>query len=174
MDDDRSFVEFTRANYGSLFRTAAMLTGDSATAEDLVQETLTRLYPIWRRVEATENPVAYVRRSVTNGFLTSRRRASATELITQSVPDRATSRDASADVVNRGFAMQLLSRLSERQRAAVVMRFLHDMNDEEIAASIGCRRVTARSLVSRGLAAMRQESDRMDGVQQGLARGSAS
>ena len=179
MDEDRSFVEFTRVNYTSLFRTAVLLTGGLAAGEDLVQETLTRLYPSWWRVDAADFPLAYVRRSLTNGFLTSRRRRSATELVMASVPDVMTRHDASYDVVNRGFAVQLLAHLSQRQRAAIVMRFFHDMDDAEIAASIGCRRVTVRSLVSRGLVSMRMESDRLEGVPipgvlPGAGRGSVS
>jgi len=179
MDEDRSFVEFTRANYTSLFRTAVLLTGGVAAGEDLVQDTLTRLYPRWWRVDAAHFPLAYVRRSLTNGFLTSRQRGSAGELVMESVPELATRHDASDEVLNRGFAVQLLAHLSQRQRAAIVMRFFHDMDDAEIAASIGCRRVTVRSLISRGLVAMRLESDRMEGVQlegdrPGASRGSVS
>jgi RNA polymerase sigma-70 factor (sigma-E family) len=172
MNKDQSFVEFTRANYTSLFRTAVLLTGSFAAGEDLVQETLTRLYPCWWRVDAADLPLAYVRKSLTNRFLTSRRRKSATELVVASVPERATQHDASEDVINRGFAVQLLTHLSQRQRAAIVMRFFHDMDDEEIAVSIGCRRVTVRSLISRGLVSMRKESDRIEGVRQGVSRGS--
>jgi len=144
MDKDQSFVEFTRVNYTSLFRTAVLLTGSFAAGEDLVQDTLTRLYPSWWRVDAADLPLAYVRKSLTNRFLTSR----------------------------RGFAVQLLAHLSQRQRAAIVMRFFHDMDDEEIAVSIGCRRVTVRSLISRGLVSMRRESDRSEGVRPGVSRGS--
>lgn len=54
---------------------------------------------------------------------------------------------------------QLLGELAERQRAAVVLRYFHDQSDEEIAQGIGCRRGTARSLISRGLAAMRASLD---------------
>jgi len=174
MDDDQSFVEFTRANYTSLFRTAALLTGSVEAAEDLVQDTLTRLYPMWWRVDAADFPLAYVRRSLANTFLSARRRKSAGEVVMASVPDVTFRRDATDDVVNRGFEVQLLASLSQRQRAAVVMRFFHDMDDAGIAASIGCRTATARSLVSRGLVAMRMESDRMEGAQPGASRGSVS
>jgi RNA polymerase sigma-70 factor (sigma-E family) len=165
---------FVGAHYGDLFRTAGLLTGNRATAEDLVQETLTRLYPVWARVAGADQPVAYVRRSLTNRFLTSRRRLSAAELVTATVPERFLDNDPSDEVLNRGFVLQLLAQLNERQRAAVVMRFLHDISDQEIAASIGCRTATARSLISRGIASMRQHSDRMRGVENGVGSGSAS
>jgi RNA polymerase sigma-70 factor (sigma-E family) len=174
VDDDRSFVMFVRAHYGDLYRTAALLTGNSASAEDLVQETLTRLYPIWARVARTDHPVAYVRRSLTNRFLTLRRRLSATELVTAVVPEGLPANDPSDEVIDRHVVLQLLGQLSERQRAAVVMRFLHDMTDQEIAASIGCRKATARSLVGRAITSMRRHSDRMHGVDNGVESGSPS
>ena len=159
---DLSFVEFVRTNYSAMFRTALLLTGGVASAEDLVQDTLTKLYQSWWRVEAADSPMAYVRSSMTNRFLTSRRRSAATELLMDSLPDGPTGRDAGEIVADRGFAMALLSRLSPRQRAAVVMRYFHDLDDAEIAAALGSRQATARSLISRGLAAMRVESHRMD------------
>jgi RNA polymerase sigma-70 factor (sigma-E family) len=172
--DDASFVEFTQANYASLFRTAVLLTSGAEAAEDLVQDTLTRLYPIWWRVEAADVPLAYVRRSLANTFLTSRRRKSASELVMAAVPEASTRHDATDDVVNRGFEVQLMAHLSQRQRTAIVMRFFHDLDDAAIAASIGCRPATVRSLISRALVAMRAESDRMKGALPGAARGSVS
>ena len=174
MHEDQSFVKFTRANYTSLFRTALLLTGGAEAAEDLVQETLTRLYPSWWRVEAADVPLAYVRRSLTNSFLTSRRRKSSGELVLAAVPDAPSRHDATDDVVNREFEVQLMKHLSQRQRAAIVMRFFHDLDDAAIAASIGCKAVTVRSLISRALVAMKVESDRMEGALRGAHVGSTS
>jgi RNA polymerase sigma-70 factor (sigma-E family) len=159
---DLPFVEFVRANYTGLFRTAVLLTPNSASAEDLVQDTLAKLYPVWWRVEQADSPIAYVRASLTNTFLTSQRRKASTELVTDAPPDTVGGRDAGDIVTDRRFATQLLAQLNQRQRAAIVMRYLHDLDDEQIAAALGCRRSTARSLISRGLAAMRAESARMD------------
>jgi DNA-directed RNA polymerase specialized sigma24 family protein len=63
MSGDEAFIAFVRANSRSLFRTAFLLTGAKAAAEDLLQETLTKLYPQWGRVERADSPMAYVRRS---------------------------------------------------------------------------------------------------------------
>jgi len=171
MDADRSFVEFTRTQYAGLVRTAALLTTDMGSAEDLVQETLAKLYPVWWRVDAADHPLAYVRRCLTNAFVSSRRRASATEIVVATVPDAPTRLDASEGVVDRGLTVQLLSRLSDRQRAAIVLRYYHDLTDDEIAAHLDCRRATARSLVSRGLAAMREETAKTEGVRSGTSGG---
>ena len=49
-----------------------------------------------------------------------------------------------------------LAALPERQRAAIVLRHHLDLPDDEIAALLGCRRSTVRSLVKRGLASLRE------------------
>ena len=70
------FAAFVRDNTPALLRTAYLLTGDAVNAEELVQDTMARLYPKWDRVEAADVPLAYVRRSLANGYVNQRRRAS--------------------------------------------------------------------------------------------------
>ena len=43
-----------------------------------------------------------------------------------------------------------------RQRSAIVLRYLCDLSEEEIAANLKCRRATVRTLVRRGLAELRE------------------
>jgi DNA-directed RNA polymerase specialized sigma24 family protein len=61
---DEASVAFVRANSDSLFHTACLLTGSKTAAEDLLQETLAKLYG--QRVERVEAPFAYVRRCLNN------------------------------------------------------------------------------------------------------------
>jgi DNA-directed RNA polymerase specialized sigma24 family protein len=72
--EGRDFVSFVRANTAALSRTAYLLTGNAVAAEELVQDTLVRLYPKWDRVSAADVPIAYVRRSLANVFLNEKRR----------------------------------------------------------------------------------------------------
>jgi RNA polymerase sigma factor (sigma-70 family) len=51
----------------------------------------------------------------------------------------------------------LLRTLPDRQRAALVLRYYHDLPDAEIGAALHCRAGTVRSLISRGLAALRAQ-----------------
>ena len=67
-------------------RTAYLLTGDGLVAEELVQDTLVRLYPKWHLVRAAEVPLAYVRRSLANGFVNHTRRASRRETAVDFLP----------------------------------------------------------------------------------------
>jgi RNA polymerase sigma-70 factor (sigma-E family) len=163
MDNDVLFAEFVREQTTALLRSAYLLTGSSPAAEDLVQETLLRLFPKWDRVMAADVPMAYVRRSLVNGFLNQRRRPQSREIVVDEVPERldpGVGRDIGVDVSNRDLVWRLLATLPDRQRAALVMRYFEDLADPEIAESLGCRLGTVRSLISRGLATLREKTER--------------
>ncbi len=69
----RSFEEYAAATWPSLYRRAYLLSGNHADAEDLAQETLVKVQAAWTRVSRAESSEAYVRRILTNTFLSSRR-----------------------------------------------------------------------------------------------------
>lgn len=149
------FVAFVRMHSRSLYGTALLLTGSAPAAEDLLQETLAALYPKWTRVTAAEQPVAYVRRALANRFVSSTRRPSARDVAVWELPDGPADLDLAGVVADRRLLWQLLLTLPERQRTAIVLRYFHDLPDAEIAPAVGCREVTVRSLISRGLAVLR-------------------
>lgn len=151
---ERGYADFVRAHTAALMRTAYLLTGDGAAAEELVQDTLVRLLPKWHRVEAADLPLAYVRRALTNAFLSERARP-ASRVLPLNGWDDVDPRDETAAVADRDQLWGLLRGLPARQRAALVLRYFDDLSDGEIAAALDCRAGTARSLISRGLAALR-------------------
>ena len=159
MDVELGFAEFVRAHTAALLRTAFLLTGNGYAAEELVQDTLVRLYAKWDRVDAAEVPLAYVRRSLTNAFLNDRRRASSRDIRVDVIPDRIDERDETRHIDERDELWPLLLALPARQRAALVLRYYSDLADDDIASALDCRVGTVRSLISRGLAAMRQAAD---------------
>lgn len=59
-------------------------------------------------------------------------------------------------IAARAALAQALTTLPPRQRIALALRYVHDLNDREIAAALGCRRGTANALLSRGRATLRQ------------------
>ena len=148
------FEEFVRAAGPGLLRFAHVLTLDRQLAEDLAQETLIRVGLAWRRVRRDGNPVGYANRTMVTTFLNSRRRRSAPVLpgpaADPGAPDPALGRvEDAAELRGR------LAALPPQQRAAVVLRYLLDLPDEEIAGLLGCRPGTVRAHVSRGLATLR-------------------
>ena len=60
----RASREFVVARQAALLRTASLLTGHAQDAEDLVQTTLVKVVPQWRRIR--DNPEPYVRRVLVN------------------------------------------------------------------------------------------------------------
>jgi RNA polymerase sigma-70 factor (sigma-E family) len=153
------FAGFVREHTTALLRTAYLLTGNAAAAEELVQDTLVRLYPKWDRVESADLPLAYVRRSLANTYINSQRRAARREYAYEVVPERPDDRDSFGQLADRDQLWAGLRTLPERQRAALVLRFFEDLSDEDAAAALGCRTGTVRSLVSRGLATLREQLD---------------
>ena len=155
MPDDAAFESFVRAHSTNLIRTAVLVTGSKHAAEELVQDTLTSLYPRWERVAAADEPLAYVRRALMNRFISLRRRPAARDLAVWELPDGWDGRDLGETVAVRSTVWQLLGTLPERQRAAIVLRHFHDLAETDIAATLGCRPASVRSLISRGMGSMR-------------------
>ncbi len=153
------YSTFVRAQSPALLRSAYLLTRDVAAAEDLVQDTFVRLHAKWPLVAAAAAPMAYVRRTMVNNYLHSTRRKSSHERVVAQIPDRAATGDLADAVADRMLVAALLDGLPPRQRAVLVLRFMHDLDDERIAAEIGCRKSTVRSIVAGGLAALRDTLD---------------
>jgi RNA polymerase sigma-70 factor (sigma-E family) len=158
MSVEAAFAAFVRAHSRSLFGTAYLLTGRGDSAEELLQDTLAALYPKWDRVAAAASPLAYVRRSLSNRFVSGTRRPSARDLGMWDLPDTAAPGDLAESIAERRWLWHQLGELPERQRAALVLRFFHDFDDDEIAAHLACRVGTVRSLISRGLATIRADA----------------
>lgn len=156
-NSDEIFADFVRVNTPALIRSACALTGSALAAEELVQDTLVRLYPQWEgKVQNADVPMAYVRRTLANQFLNHRRRAGNREVLIDTIEDRCTERTAESDTVDRDEVRALLATLNLRQRTVLVLRFYEGLNDAEIAEYLGSRPGTVRSLASRGLAALRR------------------
>lgn len=151
------FEDFVSAQLPALTRYARVLTGDRQDAHDVLADALVAAHLRWRRISKMDYPAAYVRRIVTSTFLSRERRWSARNVtLTASgeLPERAEA-DRSEQIDNQDQLHGLLARLPGRQRAALVLRYFLDLSDQQIADELGCTRPTVRSLVARGLAALR-------------------
>jgi RNA polymerase sigma-70 factor (sigma-E family) len=151
-DDSASFDRYVTEHRVALVRYATLLSGSQALGEDLVQDVLIRLYPRWGTLA---DPHPYVRRSVTNEFLSWRRRWS-TRFI-HPVPDEVLHQQ-SEELRDDGPDPELwarLQRLPRQQRAAVVLRYYEGFDDSEIAVVLDCKEGTVRGHISRGLATLR-------------------
>nr|CEL17783.1 RNA polymerase, sigma-24 subunit, ECF subfamily [Kibdelosporangium sp. MJ126-NF4]CTQ90993.1 RNA polymerase, sigma-24 subunit, ECF subfamily [Kibdelosporangium sp. MJ126-NF4] len=157
-----TFDDFVAARLDPLLRYATVLCYDPHLAKDIVQEVLLRAQQQWPRISATvDSPAAYVKRMVTNEFLSLRRRASTREVGTSlRVLDELGSptADQTGQYDEREAMMARLATLPRRQRAALVLRYYEGYDDAAIATELECRPGTVRSLISRGLATLRIRS----------------
>jgi RNA polymerase sigma-70 factor (sigma-E family) len=155
-----SFEEFAAARLASLLRYAALLSGDREEARDIVQEVLARALVKWGRIGSVQDPYGYVRRMVTNEFLSLRRRRRVwTVPLGPEAVDGASAPRASEHAEPDDELWRLLMRLPRQQRAVIVLRYYESLSDLEIAEVLGCRTGTVRSNASRALAALRIELD---------------
>src|SRR5690348_4833635 len=69
-----AFEAWLVAREPTLQRTAHLLTGDVHTAQDLVQNTLAKLYLRWEQVRRADNLDAYARKALLNEFRSAWRR----------------------------------------------------------------------------------------------------
>jgi RNA polymerase sigma factor (sigma-70 family) len=120
---ESSFEDFVEARAGALFRTALLLTGQAADAEDLVQETLIRLLRSWTRVAEAASPEAYATRALVNTFTSLRRRVRyARERLTHRIPEVRID-DAAERACDHLTLHAALDTLPPRQRATIVLRY---------------------------------------------------
>lgn len=151
------FEEFFAAQRLPLSRTALLLTGDRAAAEDLLQEALTKTAQRWSRVAGRGDPTAYVRQVMLNDVRSSwrrRQRWSHRPLDAQPAPPG--SADFTADVVTGAVLLDVLRQLAPRQRTVLYLRFYEDLGEAETARLLGCSVGTVKSQTHDALARVRQ------------------
>jgi RNA polymerase sigma-70 factor (sigma-E family) len=154
-------ADFSRRCGLELLRFAYLLCGDRQRAEDLLQDVLLAMYRRFGDELPLDNPMGYARRALANANISWARRASSHEISVDAVPN--TIAVDTDDPAQRDVLWQAMRRLPLRQRTVLVLRFYADASDADIAATLGCRRGTVRSLASRALAALRIDPTIVEG-----------
>jgi RNA polymerase sigma factor (sigma-70 family) len=147
--------EFYRRHRVQFLRVAALLTGSRQLAEDALQDTFVRL----QVRDDVNDPVAFARVALVNrcrDIVRYEQRRRRDRVVREASADVEASTVETVTVENMALS-ERLSRLGERQRTAIVLRHLLDLDDDEIAQLLRCRPGTVRSLISRGLAALRED-----------------
>src|SRR5687768_13457278 len=109
-------------------RTAYLVVGSRAVAEEIVQEAFTELLGRWSSVQ---QPGAYVRVIVVRKAVRVKERARREIELATATIERPP--DPSNDDPNVESMWEALALLPARQRAAVVLRFYDELSNEEIA-----------------------------------------
>jgi len=145
------------ARQRALQRTAWLLTGDWALAEDLVQTALVRSWPRWERIRRRDDPEIYVRRAMVNSWVSWRRRRWWGERATGAVPDRPAAGDVAAEAALRVTVRGALGSLTARQRAVLVLRVFDDLSEAQVARVLDCAPGTVKATLARAVARLRAD-----------------
>ena len=143
MDDfDAEFDNLWSRAYG----VAYVVLGDRSESEDIAQETLARAMVRWKKVSAYAEP--WVVRVAGNLAIDRVRQQQRLRGIpTHDLPPL----DAQRVDLQRA-----LVALSPKQREVVILRYLVDLPESEVAQTLGCSVGTVKTHASRGLAALRK------------------
>jgi RNA polymerase sigma-70 factor (sigma-E family) len=153
-DDD--IDTFLAARWSSLFRLACLLTGSPTEADDLLQESLVKVYLRWTKISRTQVPEAYVRRMMVNTLVSrSRRPYKRRELLDGTIAAVGVGLPESV-VLDRARVWPLVCALPVRQRAVVVLRYYEDLSELEIADVLGCSTGSVKSQAHDALASLRR------------------
>lgn len=149
---DAQFSEMVHASWPSLYRTAYLLLGDAAEAEDLVQTALTKTYASWSKVRSLDAAPGYARTVLLNTATSwFRRKSWRNERPTEVLPESGTHPDEAL----RPTVLDALARLAPGQRAVVVLRFYEDLSVAQTAAALGVSHGTVKSQTSHALERLR-------------------
>ena len=152
---EEEFREFVAARSAALLRTAYLLAGDWATAEDLLQTALTKTYLAWKRLGGIEAVEPYARRVMVNTSTSWWRRRWHGERPTEVLPERP-GVDEIEQQLDRDLLWRHLRELPSRQRAVLVLRYYEDMSEAQTAALLDISPGTVKSQASRALATLRR------------------
>jgi RNA polymerase sigma-70 factor (sigma-E family) len=150
--DEEAFEAFVRTHGTALIRLAGALTGDPGISEEVTQAALERVFVRWHTLN---DPLAYARQVVVNlcrdrGRGAFRRERVGLPAAGPAAPDVIGARD------DRDELVRAVRALPYRQRAVLVLRFWHDLTEQQTADALGISTGTVKSQTSRALHRLRQ------------------
>ncbi len=150
-----AYDEYAASAWPWLYRCAYLLSGNHADAEDLAQQTLLQAYRSWSKVSRADEPRAYLRRMLTNLYISQRRpQGRRLELLTDAPPEpRAAMQQPGPE--DRMVLWPHVASLPPRQRAVIVLRYYEQLSEREIADALDCSTGNVKSTAHRALQALR-------------------
>ncbi|HKD34039.1 MAG TPA: sigma-70 family RNA polymerase sigma factor [Gaiellaceae bacterium] len=162
--DLHAWETIVRTHQGIAFRTAYVMAGNAADAEEAAQDGFVKAYRALGRFRRGAPFRPWLLRIVANEARNRRRSAARRERLSLRAAAEARPGDAvpspEAALLSRESQGQLLAaveRLSDDHRDAIACRYLLDLSEDETAAALGIRRGTVKSRVSRALERLREE-----------------
>jgi RNA polymerase sigma-70 factor, ECF subfamily len=161
---DEEISEFIRSRYTVLLRRAYLLTGDRGLAEDLLQESLARLWVSWSR-RKVDSPDAFVRQVMVNASISTWRKSRHLKLVAGTTSEITAVSDDSGRFAEHDRVWQALLQLPARQRAILALRYYEDLSEAEICQVLSISPGTVRSQTFKARQTLRQVMSADEGAQ---------
>ena len=162
----RAYEDLVRLHQNIAFRTACVLTGSPADAEEAVQDAFVKAWGALGRFrpDAPFRPwlLAIVANEAHTRTRAAGRRRAWTERAAAEYQATGVETEPAAEIAvlaheQRATLVRALDRLPDRDRNAIELRYLLDLSEAEMAAVLGCRRGTVKSRLSRALERLRAD-----------------
>lgn len=152
--DASAFRHLAKALGPRMYGLAARLTnGNSATAEDIVQEVLIKLWQTAPRWQPGGSVAAFASRMVYTTAMDHHRRKMATVSIDAAkFPEFAEPETITGTIAqqqSRSMLLGALAQLPERQQQAVTLAYFHEYKSQDIATTLGTTEKAVESLLVR-------------------------
>lgn len=156
-DAEQAVTTMYSTHYRSLVRLAALLVRDTATAEEVVQDSFIAMHSSWRRLRDSDKALSYLRQSVVNRSRSVlRHRMVVDRNAPKPAPDMPSAEQGALSLLERSAVISALRELPPRQREALVLRYYGDLSEAQIASAMGISRGAVKSHTARAIAALRQ------------------
>jgi RNA polymerase sigma factor (sigma-70 family) len=162
--DLRAYEEIVERHQTIAFRTAWLITGSAADAEEAAQDAFLKAHSALGRFREGAPFRPWLMRIVANEARNRRTAAGRRERLTLRAAEERRPGDAVPspeaallDSEQRAELLAALARLSERDRLAIACRYLLELSEEETAAALGCAHGTVKSRLSRALERLRAQ-----------------
>ncbi len=156
-DAEQAVTTMYSTHYRSLVRLAALLVRDTATAEEVVQDSFIAMHSSWRRLRDSDKALSYLRQSVVNRSRSVlRHRMVVDRNAPKPAPDMPSAEQGALSLLERSAVVSALRELPPRQREALVLRYYGDLSEAQIASAMGISRGAVKSHTARAIAALRQ------------------
>ena len=157
MTEPLDFEAFCLGQNASLIRVLTLYCGEVEVARDLTQETLARAYVHWKKVRVMDRPDLWLRRvalNLANSHF--RRRRVERAASRRPAPGQSGFADEPGGATSdRLLVRAALAQLTDRQRTAIILRYLEDLSVEQTAELMRCSPGTVKKLAARGLTGLR-------------------
>jgi len=163
--DGDAFMDLVHLETPEAFRLSLAILRHPSDAEDALQDAFTRAWRELPRLRDVERWPAWFRRIAVNAAIDTSRRKKAFRVVPLAFHEPMPAADSAADLAERDEVSQAMGHLDANDRALLALRFGHDLELPDVAATLGIPLGTAKSRLHRALGRLRKELEKVDELQ---------